>query len=162
MGSLAVRAIVSGRTQQLNFRGRVVLRGVSWGAANTLWGLLLKVAHVLVRGASRESSGGGRQLLQGNHLWALQHGGETLPGVLMRHGGPQGHGSRGAGDASGNPVLAIGMRGVPSGPPMLLWPGFGAHGTWTSVVIRELLVVSHILHLFPRSAGPLLALVVHP
>lgn len=81
MGRLAIWAIVSGRTQQLNFRGRWVLRGLSlsWCAANSLWGLLLKVAHELARGASRESGGGGRQLLQGNHLWALQHGGQTLP-----------------------------------------------------------------------------------
>lgn len=75
----------------------------SWGAANSLWGPrlllglgLLKVAHVLARASSR-GSGGGRQLLQGQHLWALQHGGQTRPGrVLVGQGWAGDHGPRGA------------------------------------------------------------------
>lgn len=162
LGRLAVWSIVSGRTQQLNLRGR----GVIWGTANSQWGprlwpklRLWKVAHVLTRGTSRGSRGG-RQLLQGQHLWALQHGSQTGParGVQVGHRGPGDHGPRGA-NSCGHSVLGIGrMRVGVAGS--LLWPGFMPHRGWDStVIVVEWIHQVGVLH--ARPTGSPLALVVH-
>lgn len=144
--------------QQLNLKGRgrllLLLRGACWDAANPRRGpRLLKVAHALMRGASGRS-GGGRQLLQGQHLWAFQHGSQVRSAVRVRvrHGGPRGHGQLRA-DRRRHLILSIGGRVGVSGS---FRPRFVPHRRGNAAV-GEIAHHARILHAHARSFR-----VVHP